>query len=323
MSHNFETGVFYGQPAWHGLGTTLEASDPRRHSVEDTLVAANMDWTVRKYPIQLASSPDVPADLRGGGILGSWAVVRDNGSVLGIVGDRYEELQNRQIFQWFQPFLDTGECSFETAGSLSDGRIVWVLARLEAGDLDVGGGDMVRRYLLLSSSHDGSMSTRVGFCPTRVVCWNTLSMAIRHKASRLLRVKHTVGQSDSLVAVRDAICLANESFEATAEQYRKLAACGINRSDLRRYVKLVLELPEDDSAISTRSQNNVDRIVQLAIGGRGQDGSLTAWAAYQGVTEWLTHERQKDQQKRVESLWFGDSSKLNLRAFELALQLSA
>ena len=117
--------------------------------------------------------------------------------------------------------------------------------------------------------------------------------------------------------------VVNGQFRATVDQYRKLQSFKISDSDLRKYVKRVFELPEADSELSSRSRNMVDRIVSLALHGVGQDGSRTAWSAYQGVTHYLSHERGKDIQKRAQSLWLGDSAQVNGRAFGLALQLGA
>lgn len=323
MSHEFESGVFYGEAAWHGLGTTLDADDHRRRSVEGTIAAAGLDWSVTKYPTMIANSPDVPDEIKGAGIMDRYAVVRTSDwAILGNVGERYEPIQNRQMFDWFQPFLDSGECEFETAGSLKGGAIVWVLAKLQRDDMEIGQGDTIRKYLLLSSSHDGSMATKVGFAPIRVVCWNTLSAPLADSRSRLLSVRHTSGQSQSLEAIRDCCNTIDSQFEATAQQYRKLLNCKISPSELRRYVKLVLSAPEDDGAMSKRMSKQVDRIVNLASSGAGNEGK-TAWDAYQGVTHWLTHERQKDASSRLNSLWFAESAKTNQRAFDLALQLAS
>lgn len=322
MAHKFETGVFFGQRAWHGLGTTLEETDVRRRSVAGTMEAAGLDWQVAKYPMQVASDPSVPAEIRGAGVFGAYSVVRTSDwSILGTVGERYELLQNADMFQWFQPFLDSGLCEFETAGALDGGRIPWVLARMATDDLAVSAGDNVRPYILLTSSHDGKFATRAGFTPIRVVCWNTLSAAVQDSRSKLLRVRHTASQKLALDAVRDTIDLVNCEFRATVEQYRKLQSLPISSTDLRNYVKQVFQLPENEKDISTRSKNMVDRVVALALHGTGQDGSRNAWSAYQGVTHYLTHERGKEAGSRLQSLWLGDSAAVNARAFELALSL--
>lgn len=314
MSHHFESGLFFGKEAWHGLGVTLPADSPARRSVSESIVASSLDWNADKE------------DLYAGGKLVTThkAVVRSTDkSIIGIVGNRHETLQNRQMFDWFQPFLDSGDCVFETCGSLKGGAVIWVLAKLAGDNLKITADDEVAKYLLLSSTHDGSGATTIAFNPIRVICWNTLSAALRAaEAKSMLRIRHTTSQSKALIQVRETINLVEESFQATADQYRKLAACGINRAELRRYVKLVLELPEDDKAISTRQRNILDGIVKLAIEGVGNDGK-TAWDAYNGVTQYATHTYGRNAENRLRSAWYGEGRKLIDRGLAVGLQLAS
>lgn len=312
MAHKFESGLFFGQNAWHGLGVTLPSDSPVRRNVGEAIVTAGMDWTVGCQPI---------FDGSGREIEGHKAVVRDSDRrVLGVVKNRFRPLQNREIFDWFQPFLDNGGCQFETCGSLKDGAVVWVLAALD-GQLSVTEQDKIKPYLLLSSSHDGSLATRVGFCPIRVVCWNTLSAGIRDEESKLLRIRHTAGQHIALAQVRDIINLANCTFEATVAQCRQLAACKVSREDIREYVRVVFEL-SDDEKISTRSANTLKDIVNLCVNGAGNQGE-TAWDAYNGVTQYLTHNAGRSADTRLDSLWFGPNKNRNDRALRLALSLAS
>ena len=311
MAHLFESGLFFGQNAWHGLGVTLPENSPVRRNVADAIRTADMDWNVGLEPIY---------DGLGQVIEGHKSVVRDRDRrVLGVVKNRFRTLQNLDIFNWFQPFLDSGQCQFETCGSLKNGAVVWVLASLE-GDLAVSGDDKIKRYLTLASSHDGSLATHIGFTPIRFVCWNTLSAGLADKDARLLRIRHTEGQHLALAQVRDILNLANHTFEATVEQCRKLAACKVSREDIREYVRVVFEL-SDDEKISTRSANNLNEIVQLAVQGVGNKGE-TAWDAYNGVTQYLTHHASRTAATRLESNWFGPNKARTDRALRLALQLA-
>src|ERR1700754_2051692 len=108
MSHEFNSGLFFGEQAWHGLGTTLPADSPARFSVNESIGLAGLDWTADRNPVVV--NGNVVADYH--------AITRsDTREVLGIVGDRHQTLQNRDLFNWFQPFLDSGECAFETCGA--------------------------------------------------------------------------------------------------------------------------------------------------------------------------------------------------------------
>lgn len=314
MAHLFSTGLFFGQQAWHGLGTVLPAESEARFSSSESIRLAGLDWEVETQPLYLGD---------GSKANGHNAVVRkDTGKIMGVVGDRYECLQNSHQFDWFSPFLETKEVAFETCGALKEGQLVWVLAKVLRDDAEVAKGDKIRKYLLLTSSHDGSTATSVGFCPIRVVCWNTLSAGLNNSASKLIKVRHTQRQKDALTQIRETINLVDETFEATAKQYRRLMECPITPKDLRRYVKLVLEYPEEEIALSTRKQNILENVINLCVNGVGNDGK-TAWSAYNGITHYTTHVYGRTPDSRLTSNWYGHGKTLSNRAFELALQLAS
>lgn len=321
MAALFETGVTYGAKSWHGQENNLQADDARRFSVEGTIEAAGMDWRVAKMPLAIAAGN---GDVSGLPAEGAFGVFRtDRWECLATCGPDYTCLQNREIFQQFQPFLDCRELSFESAGSLDGGKRVYVQARLAVEDADIGGGDKVSPMLLIASSHDGSLATRVGFTPIRVVCNNTLSAAVSRGG--LLRIKHTRGQHDAIAAVMETVDVARQQFVANCEQYRRLIRVGISKADLSRYVKQVLGMPEGKERrdFSKRVLNQFDRICHLALHGRGQSASeLTLWSAYNGVTEWTSHFRQKSREDRQKSVWFGASASTNSKALELALTIA-
>jgi phage/plasmid-like protein (TIGR03299 family) len=196
---------------------------------------------------------------------------------------------------------------------------------LNRSPLVVAPGDEVEKFILLSHGHDGSLAVRVGFTPIRVVCQNTLSMAHGSDASKLIRLKHTKDLHESLKNVREIMDLANAEFEATAEQYRLLARRSINRADLLRYVKKIFGV-EDGQEAGTRLKNIMAEVVGLAEVGRGNDMATvsgTLWTAYNGMSEWLGSRRGYSQSCRLDSLWFGDSARLNRRALEAALSMAA
>jgi hypothetical protein len=138
----------------------------------------------------------------------------------------------------------------------------------------------------------------------------------------LIRLKHTRDIHENLANIREVINLANQEFEATAEQYRLLARKSISQEDLRRYVKKVLKVEEEPS---TRTSNTISEITRLYESGKGNDlPSIrgTWWAAYNGVSEWLSYQRGRNPQNRLNSLWFGDGAQLNKHALETALAMA-
>jgi phage/plasmid-like protein (TIGR03299 family) len=315
MPHEIETIAFAGATPWHGLGTKLAEED--LYDLARTCEKAGLNWDVELTPIVTA---DTQAKVE------HKAVRRTSDNrILGVVGPRYTVLQNKDAFAWFQPFLNAREAALHTAGSLRQGSRVWVLAKLNREPLVVAPGDEVEKYLLLSHGHDGSLAVRVGFCPVRVVCSNTLALAHGSDASKLIRVRHSKSLLANLQNIREIVDAANAEFVATAEQYRLLARRDINQADLRKYVKRVLKVEEQEE-ISTRTANVIERIVGLFETGRGNDLPTvrgTLWTAYNGVSEYLGYVRGRSQQTRLDSLWFGEAAGLNRHALQVALDMAA
>ena len=258
---------------------------------------------------------------------------KDNNEILGVVGKNYKVLQNQEAFQFFQPFLDANEATLETAGSLMNGRRVWVLAKINRPDsvIVAKSDDRVSKFILLSNSHDGTLAIRVGYTPIRVVCNNTLTAAIGGRSSALLRIKHMGDVVQTLNDVRDVMNLADQTFEATAEKYRILAGKEINRHDLEKYVKIVFATPkqEEEAILSgeelTSGARVMGRIVELFENGRGNDlpgVKGTMWAAYNAVTEYLQYERGQNESTRLDSLWFGAGATMNKKALQTAVDIA-
>jgi phage/plasmid-like protein (TIGR03299 family) len=314
MAHEIETMAFAGKAPWHGLGVTL--TDDDLYHWPAACEKAGLGWDVELAPLV---AKDTNAEVAHKGVRRT-----SDGKMLGVVGPRYCPLQNREAFGWFSPFLEAREAALHTAGSLRGGSRVWVLAKLNRDPLVIAGGDEVEKFVLLSHGHDGSLAVRVGFTPIRVVCQNTLSMAHGSDASKLIRVRHSKSLLANLANIRDVMDLANQQFEATAEQYRLLARRSISQADLRKYVKRVLKVDDADE-IATRTSNQIDQIVGLCESGRGNDLASvrgTYWTAYNGVSEWLGYSRGRSQTTRIDSLWYGEGAGINKFAFEVALDMA-
>jgi phage/plasmid-like protein (TIGR03299 family) len=313
MSANVETMAYAGQTPWHGTGESISEDSVYDLGVVKKL--SGLNWTVELEPMFLKDGRKVEcrqASLRS-----------TDRSILGTVGPRYNPLQNDKAFEFFRPFLETKSAALHTAGSLDEGRRVWILAKLALDSSDIVPGDSVDKFLLLSNSHDGTLAVRVGFTPVRVVCSNTLAMAHSSEASKLIRIRHHKSVEKTLEEVRDVMNVANAEFEATAEQYRALAKRQINREDLEKYIKIVLGVDEEE--IKTRTRNTIDGIINLFETGKGANipgVRGTYWGAYNSLTEWLTWERGHNTDTRLNSLWFGDSANVNKLALETAVELA-
>lgn len=313
MAHAVEQMMFVGQTPWHGLGNQLDEAP----TISEAITAAGLDWEVGLK--DLFTSDNEPVDARA-------TYRKTDGSILGVVGPRYTPLQNVDAFEWFQPFLDAGECVLHTAGSLHFGQKVWVLAQLNRDNSEIVRGDDVCKFILLSNSHDGTTAIRVGYTPIRVVCANTMAMAhSKGSGSKLIRIRHTRSSKTNLENVRDIMDNINTEFEATADQFRFLASKNFNQGDVRRYVKTMLDIQGTaDEDIKTRTRNIMDDILtriegpkQSATGVRG-----TWWAAYNGFNEYLNYAKGRTEDNRLDSLWFGLNANDNIKALNTALEFA-
>jgi len=299
---------------WEGVGKKLDQPE----SVAEAIDQAGLNWRAEKKELFLED---------GTGISHKAVVRSDTQDVLGVVGPRWTPYQNADAFKWFQPFIDGKEAVFSTAGCLKKGAIVWILAKLNRDNSEIVQGDEIEKYLLLSNSHDGKLSVRVGFTPIRIVCVNTLHMAHSSARSQMVRVRHGANVQSNVDSLQDVINAADANFESTAEQYRFLASRQINSQDLNNYVKIVLGKEKVENAdLATRTKNQMQDIIALVESGRGNNApnvSGTWWAAYNGVTEWLNYNRGRNADNRLTSLWFGPNASVNKLAFETAVELAA
>jgi phage/plasmid-like protein (TIGR03299 family) len=341
MSHEVESMFYVNETPWHSLGVKLNAPPTTR----DAMIAAGMNWEVGLKALQTVDGESVSHK----------ACYRmTDGKILGVVGPGSHPIQNAAAFSWFDPFVQSGEATLETAGSLRGGQRIWVLAKLSRDPSVIVPGDEIQKYILLSNSHDGTMAARVGFTPIRVVCHNTLSMALDSNASKLLRVRHTKNAVDILNAVRDTMNVANASFEATAEQYRRLARTSINGDDLDRYISLVfpkaksktpapppvmtdvdasgadmlaslLDRPvaanANEETRYTKREEIIHELFESGLGHEIQGVRGTLWGAYNAVTEYTTHHRGSDGETRLQSM-FNDGMNINNRALSAAVSMA-
>jgi len=310
--------MFYvGEVPWHGLGKSLE--DPP--TIEDAIRFAGLDWNVERVQLVMEDT---------GTKVSAFANVRSTDrKVLGVVGPTYRPLQNMDAFKWFQPFLDSGQVSLETAGSLRGGRHVWVLGRVKSDPIEIVKNDPVAAYILLSNSHNGTASIRAGFTGIRAVCMNTLAAAHDNKSSKLLKVRHTENAVMALDDIRESMDVARREFVATTEGMKLMARKGVSVETLRQYVKAVFEprmTLKDEAEKNEKLERQLARVIPLFENGRGTDVpgvKGTVWGAYNAVTELLTWERGRSNDTRLENLWLGDAGNIAQRAYTEAVKIAA
>ena len=310
MSHQFESGFFVKRGAWHKLGTILD--NPPSTAV--AITEAGLNWHIVEQPIYTQSEHGLSP------VKSHKSLVRSSDyQLLGIVSEAYKPLQNQDAFSWFDFLLHDGDVSLESAGSLKDGKRVWILARINQDPTDIIKGDRVEPYLLLSNSHDGSTAIWIQFTPIRVVCSNTLSYALSKRQNdksvgRAFRIRHQGNIEQKLGKAKTALNFARQRFEVATDEYKAMARMQLNQQDLDLYLSLVLDT---DTPQSVRAYPQVVANFESGRGNKGQ----TLWDAYNGVTEWLDHQRGNSDSSRLESAWFGNSAKTRAQAHSVALEL--
>ena len=229
MAANFETGFFVGTPAWHGLGTVIKNAP----TSADAIKIAQLDWDVVPTPI---------FDQFGNVIPGYKVNQRSSDKKnLGIVTDRYRIVQNRDAFAFIDELLGQG-VTFETAGSLASGKRVWMLARLE--DRLMAEEEM-ENYLVFTNTHDGTGAIRVACTGVRVVCQNTLNLALSN-ASRHWSCVHKGDIQSKLDEARYTLQNANRYMDALEEEFGELKLKKITETDVMDMTEALLKSEFDD-----------------------------------------------------------------------------
>jgi phage/plasmid-like protein (TIGR03299 family) len=311
MPHEVESMFYVGKEPWHRLGRRL----PDVTTWEAAVVAAGLDWEVRLEPLFVS-----PGDTLTQIDEAVATVRRSDHSVLGVVSPRYEIVQNRDAFRFLDDILDDSRPKYETAGALRGGRRVWALARLP-GEIKVAGIDEVAPYLLLVNAHDGSHSLMVAVTPVRVVCMNTLNMAIRG-AAREWRTRHYGDVAARVQQARQTLGIAwryLESFEQIAERLCEITLTDGEVEDFARNV--IFAGKPGDTPVPKWAQKRRKELVGLVhILPDLQPFRGTAWAAYNAAAYLNDHRlRTRSADRRLERVWFDTGIKDRALDYLLAL----
>ena len=297
MAHELETqnGVAsfasFREPAWHGLGTVF--SDEKTTS--EMLAAANLNnWNVRLVDVEIPNT--LTSDKSYSYVVRTNPTDNTQTDILGVVGERYHVLQNEDLFSFGDNILDGGG-RWETAGSIRGGRVVFGSLALERETvLDPNGvADKVKTYLLINTSHDGSIAIQASITPVRVVCANTLNLALGSKKNKIkqsFKIRHTQTANGKVQIAREALGLANaymDSFDKMAHAMiqKEITAQQFNDIVLAAYPK-----PDKDSKGSSKKwANKIDLINDIYTGEFNGTIANTAWGALNALTERLDWHR--------------------------------
>ena len=239
MSANVETMFSVREIPWHGLGTIVQEAP----TSADALHLAGLDWEVNPKPVFTETGFEIPnykANVRSS----------DN-SVLGIVTDRYKIVQNKEAFAFTDALLDGG-VTYETAGSLRNGKTIWLLAKMPEKKIL---GDKFDPYICFTNSHDGTGAVKVASVPIRVVCQNTLNMALS-SASRTWSTKHVGDMLSKLEEAKYTLGMANKYMSKLDEEADKLANMKISEDEIHKILDEMFPVNEDKD--SDRKKANVE-----------------------------------------------------------------
>jgi phage/plasmid-like protein (TIGR03299 family) len=254
-------------------------------STREMLDAAYLsNWDVRLEAVPYPSDYNV--------ITPSYMVLRDNPfdqgtDVLATVGERYHVLQNEDLFDFGDALLDGGR--WETAGSIRQGRVVFGSLALERETvLDPNGvSDVVKSYLLVHTSHDGSTAVQASITPVRVVCQNTLNMALQG-VKQSFKIRHTQTVGGKVMAAREALALANTYLDEFDKEAKALIAKDITKAKFDAIVQAVYPRPEADAKGAVKKwENKVDLIEEIWTSDTNNMIATTAWGAFNAMTERL------------------------------------
>lgn len=325
MAHNLaikENGeyafVSAKEKAWHTLGTVLTEA----FTSEVALKQGGLDFDVIKLKNKMENDVFIPD---------SFSLVRtdrandEKGSgILGICGKDYHIVQNSDLFSVFDFLVKEDQAIYETAGVLGKGERVWILARLPQ-DIVIGDYDAINQYILITNAHTGKNSAVVMVTPIRVVCNNTLNMAL-HGKSNMIKIKHFKNAEQKLQEAHKVLGFSTKYYDELSVTYNKMQNKKVTDTEVSNWVKKILNV-ETEGKQSTKKTNNVDEIMNLYQTGEGSQwtkgtlfGFINAVAEYADFEKVVRGDDNKSS-KRLNSIWFGTGAKLKQDAFDLALNI--
>jgi phage/plasmid-like protein (TIGR03299 family) len=295
-----------GKP-WHGLGTAIGDN----LTPQEIMVAAGLNWEVEKVNTFI--------NYNGKQVeTGQQALVRStDGKILTQVGQGWNPVQNVEAFNFFTDFVKAGDMIMDTAGSLKEGQIVWALADVRDG-FSLFNGDEVRGYLLFSNPHQYGKAIDIKFVMERVVCNNTLAVALNEKNQPSVRVNHrSVFNADK---VKEILGLSHNKVEKFKEAAEFLGSKQYDRAKLEKFFGKIFGESTQENKTLSRTAERAMELVENQPGDHFRPG--TWWNAYNAVTYMTDHELGRSADTRMASAWFGGNAKRKVDALDLAIDMA-
>jgi len=289
MAHEIESFASLREPAWHGLGTVFQ----EEVTTKEMLDTANLsNWNVRLEDLEIPTH--LNSDKSYQYVIRTNPFDNSQTDVLGVVGQRYVPLQNEDLFSFGDNILDGGG-RWETAGSLRGGRVVFGSLALERETvLDPSGvADKIKSYLLINTSHDGSIAIQASVTPVRVVCANTLAVALqstkkKNGVKQSFKIRHTQTANGKVQAAREALGIANAYFDEFSKMANEMYQQEVDAKKWNEIILAAYPKPDKDAKGSIKKwENKVDLLNDIYTGDYNHMIAGTAWGAFNALTERL------------------------------------
>jgi len=317
MSHLVENMAYVNEEPWHGLGNKLSPKQP----IETWIKEAGMAFTIKESPVLFNIAADNGMHIKTHSD-GKVLYRSDNNLSLSVVSNRYKVVQPREVLHFYKDLVDAGGFELETAGVLKGGKKIWALAKT-GQETVIKGADRVKAYLLLATSCDSTMATTAQFTSVRVVCNNTLQLAVNDKAGAI-KVPHSTTFDPQ--AVKDALGLGLSNWDSFIKDIKLLSQRPVSALEAAQFFSDVLDeqVLDMDGAPLSRAMQQVHALYSGAGMGSLLTGTRgTAWGLVNSVTEYVDHHRKaRNQDYRLDSAFFGNGASLKQKAFEKALSLT-
>jgi len=306
MAHEIETMAYAGEVPWHGLGVkVIDDLTPAQ-----MLDKAGLDWTVEKIPTYVDyNGQKIPTE--------DSALVRSSdGKILSVVSGEWNPVQNHEAFEFFHDFVMAGDMKMHTAGSLREGKNVWALAKVN-DSFEILGGDKVDSYLLFSNPHEYGRSIDIRFTPIRVVCNNTLTLALGTSSDLMVRINHRNRFDAELV--KRTLGVANKKMNTYKEAAEFLATKRYTEDTLHNYLKEIFPaLSKENKDVMSRPAEQVLAAVETQPGANFGEGSW--WQAFNAVTFATDHLLGHSNASRLQSAWYGQNRQRKVTALNKAIE---
>ncbi|CAJ0701093.1 DUF932 domain-containing protein [Ralstonia wenshanensis] len=320
--HLLQSMAYVGQQPWHGLGNKLAPNQP----VEVWAERAGMNWRIEESEVRY-----VAAGHKNLGSIHAFPEQKvlyrsDSRMPLSVVSARYQVVQPAEILEFYRDLAGASGFELETAGVLKEGRKFWALAKTGQSVM-LKGKDTINGYLLLATACDGTLATTAQFTSIRVVCNNTLQIALGDSSSGAVKVPHRSQFVAQAVKRQLGICVS--SWDSFIVRTKALADRRVTDSAAEAFFRRVLTYPTtnpSDRAAVAVNERAIKAVEQL-YAGRGKGAQLpsaanTAWGLVNSITEYVDHSRRaRSDDHRRDAAWFGQGATLKQRAWDEAMKL--